>query len=107
MNVTKLLVSVRRITGRWIHPSSGRSYHEEFHPPRIPKKDDMTGEPLIRRADDNVDALKKRLQSYHQQTQPLVSYYSVRGIHHCIDAAKPATDVFSAIDTIFLRKRHQ
>ncbi|KAI5639702.1 adenylate kinase domain-containing protein [Phthorimaea operculella] len=51
---------VRRITGRLIHPPSGRSYHEEFHPPKKAMKDDVTGEPLIRRSDDNVDALKKR-----------------------------------------------
>ncbi|KAK9758861.1 Adenylate kinase, active site lid [Popillia japonica] len=67
---------VRRITGRLIHPSSGRSYHEEFHPPRKSMTDDITGEPLIRRSDDNVEALKKRLEAYHNQTKPLVNYYN-------------------------------
>lgn len=101
---------VRRITGRWIHPESGRSYHEEFHPPRVHGKDDITGQPLIRRADDNAEALRKRLEAYHKQTMPLVSYYQRRGIHQRIDAAKPATDVFAKIDQIFLncqRKRQQ
>lgn len=93
---------VRRITGRLIHPASGRSYHEEFHPPRVHMKDDLTGEPLIRRADDNVDALKKRLEAYHKQTKPLVDYYSFRGVHYRIDAAESAANVFGCIDKIFL-----
>ncbi|GLV44567.1 Adenylate kinase 2 [Carabus blaptoides fortunei] len=93
---------VRRITGRLIHTSSGRSYHEEFHPPKTPMTDDFTGEPLIRRSDDNAEALKKRLHAYHDQTKPLVSYYQLRGLHHRVDAAKSAFDVFSCIDKIFL-----
>lgn len=94
---------VRRITGRLIHPASGRSYHDEFHPPKKPMTDDVTGEPLIRRSDDNAEALKKRLEAYHKQTQPLVDYYQLRGLHHCIDASKAAESVFSCIDSIFLR----
>lgn len=94
---------VRRITGRLVHPASGRSYHEEFHPPKKPMTDDITGEPLVHRSDDNVDALKKRLQVYHTQTKPLVDYYQIRGIHHRIDASKSAADVFNCIDKIFLR----
>lgn len=92
---------VRRITGRMIHPSSGRSYHEEFHPPRKAMTDDVTGEPLIKRSDDNVDALKKRLATYHAQTLPLVDYYMRRGLHYRVDAAKLAEEVFSKIDNIF------
>lgn len=93
---------VRRITGRLIHPASGRSYHEEFHPPSRPMKDDITGEPLIRRSDDNVEALKKRLEAYHNQTKPLVDYYSIRGILHKINAAKSAKAVFQDVDKIFV-----
>lgn len=92
---------VRRITGRLIHPSSGRSYHEDFHPPKKPMTDDVTGEPLIRRSDDNVDALKKRLATYHAQTVPLVDYYLRKGLHYRVDASKPAEEVFSKIDNIF------
>lgn len=92
---------VRRITGRLIHPSSGRSYHEEFNPPKKNMVDDITGEPLIRRSDDNVEALKKRLITYHQQTEPLIDYYMRKGLHHRIDAAKCAEVVFSKIDDIF------
>ncbi|KAF5289286.1 hypothetical protein FQR65_LT11907 [Abscondita terminalis] len=94
---------VRRITGRLIHPASGRSYHEEFCPPKVPMTDDVTGEPLIKRSDDNVEALKKRLESYHKQTSPLVDYYQIRGLHHRIDAAKAANEVFNNIDNIFLK----
>lgn len=68
-------------------------------------RDDATGEPLVRRADDNADALRKRLQAYHQQTQPLVNYYALRGLHQRVDAAKPASDVFACIDDIFLRSQ--
>ncbi|XP_017768275.1 PREDICTED: adenylate kinase [Nicrophorus vespilloides] len=94
---------VRRITGRMIHPSSGRSYHDEFHPPKRAMIDDITGEPLIRRSDDNIEALKKRLQGYHNQTRPLVDYYQLRGIHHRVDASQAATNVFRNIDSVFLR----
>lgn len=92
---------VRRITGRLIHPSSGRSYHEEFHPPKKPMTDDVTGEPLIRRSDDNVDALKKRLATYHTQTVPLVDYYMRKGLHWRVDASQSADYVFNKIDNIF------
>lgn len=98
---------VRRITGRLIHQASGRSYHEEFHPPKVPMTDDLTGEPLIRRSDDNVEALKKRLASYHTQTMPLAQYYAKRGLHYKIDAARGANEVFANIDSIFLTKRAQ
>lgn len=63
--------------------------------------DDVTGEPLIRRSDDNVEALKKRLATYHTQTVPLVDYYARKGLHYRIDASKAADTVFSRIDNIF------
>ncbi|XP_050313277.1 adenylate kinase [Anthonomus grandis grandis] len=94
----------RRITGRLIHPSSGRSYHEEFAPPKKAMTDDITGEPLIKRSDDNVEALRKRLVTYHNQTKPLVDYYQIRGIHYKVDASQAAKDVFKDIDDIFTRK---
>lgn len=95
---------VRRITGRSIHQASGRSYHDEFHPPKKHMIDDVTGEPLMRRSDDNAEALKKRLESYHQQTRPLVNFYGLRGIHYKVDAAKSSSIVFENIDSIFLRQ---
>lgn len=66
--------------------------------------DDVTGEPLIRRSDDNVEALKKRLATYHTQTVPLVDYYMNKGLHYRVDASKPAEAVFERIDTIFKRR---
>lgn len=65
----------------------------------------VTGEPLIRRSDDNAEALKKRLAAYHQQTKPLASYYALRGLHYKIDAARSASAVFENIDSIFLQQR--
>jgi adenylate kinase len=70
---------VSRITGRLIHPASGRTYHFTNHPPKVPMKDDVTGEPLIQRSDDNAETLKKRLKSYHDMTSPVVDYYKRRG----------------------------
>lgn len=95
---------VRRITGRLIHPKSGRSYHEDFRPPKKAMTDDITGEPLIRRSDDNAETLKKRLEAYHKQTQPLADYYALQGLHFKIDAAKSASVVFEDIDKIFKRQ---
>ncbi|XP_047501042.1 adenylate kinase-like isoform X2 [Penaeus chinensis] len=92
---------VRRITGRLFHKPSGRSYHEEFYPPKVPMTDDITGEPLIRRSDDNPETLIKRLEAYHKQTSPLVDYYARKGIHTAIDASRPANEVFRTISTIF------
>ncbi|XP_056154364.1 adenylate kinase 2, mitochondrial isoform X2 [Lampris incognitus] len=92
---------VRRICGRLIHQPSGRSYHEEFNPPKEPMKDDVTGEPLMRRSDDNETALRSRLESYHRQTSPLVQYYSTRGLHTAIDAAQRPSVVFASIIAAF------
>lgn len=96
---------VRRITGRLIHQASGRSYHEEFSPPKVAMTDDITGEPLMRRSDDNATALVKRLEVYHKQTKPLAQYYSQRGVHFKIDAARSAKEVFANIDSIFTKQR--
>lgn len=92
---------VRRITGRLFHRASGRSYHEEFHPPKVEMTDDITGEPLIRRSDDNPETLTKRLSAYHAQTAPLVDYYGKKGLHTRIDASRSSDEVFASITTIF------
>lgn len=60
---------------------------------------------MIRRSDDNVEALKKRLEVYHKQTKPLADYYALQGLHYKIDAARSASAVFENIDSIFLRTR--
>jgi adenylate kinase len=67
---------IQRMSGRRVHPPSGRTYHVEFNPPKVPGKDDITGEDLVQRADDIEDTVIKRLVVYHDQTQPLVDYYS-------------------------------
>uniref|UniRef100_A0A3Q2P3H7 Adenylate kinase 3 n=1 Tax=Fundulus heteroclitus TaxID=8078 RepID=A0A3Q2P3H7_FUNHE len=92
---------VRRICGRLIHQPSGRSYHEEFNPPKEPMKDDVTGEPLIRRSDDNETTLRSRLDAYHRQTSPLVQYYSARGLHTAVDASLSPNVVFASIVAAF------
>jgi adenylate kinase len=66
---------MRRLSGRRVHPGSGRSYHVEFNPPEIAGKDDVTGEPLIQRPDDNEATVAKRIATYHAQTKPLIEYY--------------------------------
>jgi len=67
---------VARMSGRRVHLASGRTYHVTFNPPRVDGKDDQTGEPLIQRADDLDEIVRDRLGVYHEQTQPLVDYYS-------------------------------
>lgn len=68
---------VRRMSGRRIHPGSGRSYHIEFNPPKVDGKDDETGEDLIQRDDDVESTVRERLRVYHEQTKPLVGYYQI------------------------------
>ncbi|KAG8808292.1 adenylate kinase [Serendipita sp. 399] len=98
----QLLIS--RITGRLIHPASGRTYHREFHPPKKPMTDDVTGEPLIQRSDDNVETLRKRLTAFHSQTGPVVEYYRKQGIWKAIDAAQSPGVVWDNLHKIFESK---
>jgi adenylate kinase len=67
---------IARMSGRRVHPASGRSYHVKFNPPRQADKDDVTGEPLVQRDDDREETVRKRLEVYRAQTRPLVEYYS-------------------------------
>jgi adenylate kinase len=68
-----------RLTGRRIHKPTGRTYHVKFNPPKVEGKDDVTGEPLIQRDDDKEEVIKKRLELYHQQTEPILGYYKEKG----------------------------
>jgi len=70
---------VKRMAGRRVHLQSGRTYHIEFNPPKVDGLDDVTGEPLIQRDDDKEETVRKRLSVYHEQTKPLVGYYSAPG----------------------------
>jgi adenylate kinase len=67
---------IDRMSGRRVHPASGRTYHVTFNPPKVEGKDDVTGEALIQRDDDKEETVRKRLQVYDDQTRPLVEYYS-------------------------------
>jgi adenylate kinase len=67
---------IERMSGRRVHPASGRTYHVKFNPPKVAGKDDATGEDLVQRDDDREETVRKRLEVYRQQTRPLVDYYS-------------------------------
>ncbi len=67
---------IQRMSGRRVHPASGRTYHIVFNPPKTSGKDDVTGEDLVQRPDDVEDTVVKRLNVYHEQTKPLVEYYT-------------------------------
>jgi len=67
---------IQRMSGRRVHPTSGRTYHVKFNPPKVADKDDLTGEALILRQDDQPETVKERLHVYHAQTRPLIEYYS-------------------------------
>lgn len=67
---------IERMSGRRVHPASGRTYHIKFNPPKLEGKDDVTGEALVQRDDDKEETVKKRLEVYHSQTKPLIDYYA-------------------------------
>ena len=96
---------IRRITGRLVHPASGRTYHKEFNPPKKPMTDDVTGEALIQRSDDTEAALQKRMKAYTEQTTPLSQYYRSRKVLEPIDAAQKPADVWRSIKSILDRVR--
>jgi adenylate kinase len=66
---------IKRMSGRRVHPASGRSYHVEFNPPQQAGVDDLTGEALVQREDDKEETVRQRLKIYHDQTEPLINYY--------------------------------
>jgi len=86
---------VERITGRRVHPASGRSYHVKFAPPKVEGKDDITGEPLIQRKDDNEEALRNRLAQFHAQTKPILEHY--KPVVHNVDATKSIEKVYEQV----------
>ena len=101
--VLRLLVDdevvVRRIAGRRFHVESGRSYNVEFNPPEIAGIDDLTGEPLTQRADDNEKVVQSRLNIYHEQTEPLVKYYKEKGVLVSIEGIGTPDEIFAKIKT--------
>jgi len=79
---------IKRMSGRRVHPGSGRTYHVVFNPPKAEGIDDVTGEPLIQRDDDQEETVRKRLEVYHSQTKPLVAFYSDWAATGAADAPK-------------------
>ncbi len=95
---------VARIAGRRFHMESGRSYHIEFNPPKIEGKDDETGEALAKRDDDNQKTMQSRLDTYHEQTEPLIKYYEANGVLVSIDGMGTPDEVFSRIKLVLDQK---
>lgn len=89
---------IERMSGRRVHPASGRSYHLSFNPPKTPGVDDVTGEPLVQRDDDREETVRHRLSVYQQQTRPLVDYYS--GWADSGDAKAPAFRQISGVGSL-------
>jgi len=79
---------IKRMSGRRVHLASGRTYHVVFNPPKQEGKDDETGEPLIQRDDDKEETVRERLSVYHDQTEPLIDYYSKWAASGDADAPK-------------------
>lgn len=75
-------IIIDRVKKRWVHMASGRVYNLDFNPPKVPFKDDVTGEPLVQRTDDDPELLKKRLQIYDEMTKPVINFYKVHNIIH-------------------------
>ena len=86
---------IRRMSGRRVHVVSGRTYHIEFNPPKTAGKDDITGEDLIQRKDDRKEVVTKRLEVYHEQTEPLITYF-----RSWQDSGDQAAPKFISIDGI-------
>ena len=94
---------VERMSGRRVHPGSGRNYHVKFNPPKNTDKDDITGEPLIQRPDDLPETVLKRLEVYHDETSPLVDFYQSPELaevnYFTVDGMKTVDEVFNSIKT--------
>lgn len=73
-------VIIERVKGRWVHLPSGRVYNTDFNAPKVPGKDDITGEDLIQREDDKPEVVRKRLEQYEQMTKPVTDYYRKKGV---------------------------
>ncbi len=96
---------VRRMSGRRVHPGSGRTYHVVYNPPKVEGRDDVTGEPLVTRPDDEESTVRSRLKVYHSQTEPLVTFYkdlSAKGQTRfaAIDADRPVEDIAADIRAV-------
>lgn len=96
-------ILIERVEGRRVHPPSGRTYHVKFNPPKVEGVDDVSGEPLIQRKDDNAEVLKRRMTAYHNQTAPILQYYQQRNILKSIDAMQKIGQVTQQLDEILYK----
>ena len=99
-------VIVDRMSGRRVHPGSGRNYHLDYQPPKNEGVDDITGEPLIQREDDMPETVKYRLQVYQDETKPLVAYYQSQEVksslnYIAVDGSRSVEKVFEDIEQSF------
>lgn len=93
-------VIVNRMSGRRVHPNSGRNYHIDFNPPKKEGVDDLTNEPLIQREDDKPETVLKRLDVYHEETKPLSDFYKKVSdggllVYSSVDGSKSVSEVFN------------
>jgi adenylate kinase len=91
---------ISRLSGRRVHPASGRVYHIQHNPPKVEGLDDETGEPLVQRDDDREETVRKRLQVYHEQTKPLVDFYkqhSGDGVYRCVAGVGSVEGIAKAV----------
>jgi adenylate kinase len=90
---------VKRLSGRRVHPDSGRVYHILYNPPKVENLDDVSGEPLIQRKDDTEDTIGNRLSVYHEQTEPLVEFYNgLNAEGHALNVIR--VDGMASVDSI-------
>jgi len=94
-------VILARISDRWIHPGSGRIYNYSYNRPKVEGRDDITGEPLVRRADDNPEVYARRLKAYYTSTAPLLSYYETRAPSKVVSlAGKTSDEIWPQLDGV-------
>ena len=96
---------IKRMSGRRVHPGSGRTYHLMFNAPKQAGKDDVTGDDLVQRVDDQADTVRQRLSIYHRQTGPLINFYKglraaahpIAPVHHYISGVGTVSDIKAAV----------
>jgi len=96
---------IKRMSGRRVHPGSGRTYHLTFNAPKQAGKDDVTGDDLVQRVDDQADTVRQRLSIYHRQTEPLINFYKglisaahpIAPAHHYIPGEGTVSDIKAAV----------
>jgi adenylate kinase len=99
---------VHRVSGRRVHPASGRTYHVDYQPPMVSGKDDATGEPLIQRDDDKEEVVRRRLEVYRNLTFPLIAYYQELAeknppaiAYYRVNGMLPVEEVRAQIERLF------